>query len=173
MASVDITRSCTDNIIVDHNTLDRSHGIYHHMRRLGVAHFNLIYVIFFYRYRHGLINGNLTKSAMAVAQSKVGTMIKALSGLEDDIDALDVSVADMKRQLLISTQKEIDALFEKTRDMANAEAESIIDTARTRAEADAKKITEEATSRLKDIQKDIDTNFDDAVKDVVATILKP
>lgn len=110
---------------------------------------------------------------MAVAQSKVGTMIKALGGLEDDIDSLDVSVAEMKRQMLIRTQKEIDVLFEKTRDMANAEAEGIIDDARAAAESDAKKITAKAAARLKDIQKGIDANFEDAVKDVVSTILKP
>ena len=110
---------------------------------------------------------------MAVAQSKVGTMIKALSGLEDDIDSLDVSVADMKRQMSIRTQKEIDALFEKTREMATAEAEDIINAARANAEANAKKISAEAAARLKDIQKDIDANFEDAVKDAVSTILKP
>ena len=110
---------------------------------------------------------------MAVAQSKVGTMVKALSGLEDDIDSLDVSVADMKRQMLIRTQKEIDTLFEKTREMATAEAEDIINTARANAEASAKEITAKAAARLEDIQKDIDANFEDAVRDVVSIILKP
>lgn len=125
------------------------------------------------KHRHGLINGSLAGSAMAVAQSKVGTMIKALSGLEDDIDSLDVSVAEMKRQMSMRTQKEIDTLFEKTREMATAEAEGIIDAARASAEARAKKIAAEAAARLEGIQKDIDANFEDAVKDVVSIILKP
>ena len=99
-------------------------------------------------------------------------MIKALGTLEDDIDSLDSKVADMKRQLSLRTQKEIDTLLEKTQEMATAEAEEIIKSARTKATAEAKKITAQADSQLKKIQSNIDAGFDDAVRDVVDIILK-
>lgn len=110
---------------------------------------------------------------MAVTQSKVGIMVKALNVLEEDIDSLDGTVSDMKRQLNLSAQAKYDDLMEKTRQMATAEAESIIEEARVKATAEAEKIGAQAESRLEEISADIDTGFEDAVKDAVSMILKP
>ena len=110
---------------------------------------------------------------MAVAESKVASIIKALGGLEDNLDSLDSKVAEMKRQLAVKTQKETDALYEKTRQMASAEAEVIISEARQKADAEAARISQEADSRLKDIQTGIDAGFEDAVGVVVSTVMEP
>ncbi len=110
---------------------------------------------------------------MAVAESKVGGIIAALSGLEDNIDTLNASLADMKRQMSILAQKETDRLYERTREMATAEAEGIIADARAKAEAEAARISEEAAAKLEKIRADIDAGFEDAVETVVSTIMKP
>lgn len=100
-------------------------------------------------------------------------MIKALGGLEDDLDDLDTKVADMKRQMLVKTQKEIDALYGKVREAANAEAEATIAKAREEADAEAARISKEADSRLEDVRAGIDAGHDDAVGIVVDTVTKP
>lgn len=110
---------------------------------------------------------------MAVAESKVAVVIKALGALEDDLDSLDSKMAEMKRQLTVKTQKETDSLYEKTRQMASAEAEAIISEARRKADSEAARISQEADSRLKDIQAGIDAGFEDAVGVVVSTVMKP
>lgn len=110
---------------------------------------------------------------MAVAESKVADIIKALGGLEDDLDSLDSKVADMKRQLAVRAQKEADALYESVREKASAEAEGIIGEAREKASAEAAKISKEADSRLEEIRASIDAGFDDAVSVVVSTVMKP
>ena len=110
---------------------------------------------------------------MAVAESKVAGIIKALGALEDDLDSLDSKVAEMKRQLNVKAQKETDSLYEKTRQMANAEAEAIISEARKKADSEAARISQEADSRLKEIRAGIDAGFEDAVEVVVSTVMKP
>ena len=110
---------------------------------------------------------------MAMAESKVGKIVAALGQLEDDLDSLNSTVADMKRQMSIRVQKETDVLYEKTRGMATAEAEGIISAAREKATAEASRISDDAASKLEKIRADIDAGFDEAVGIVVSAIMTP
>jgi len=107
-----------------------------------------------------------------VETSKVDVIIKALSGLEDDIDSLNAKVADMKKNLQGKTQKEIDSLLEQVRQMATKEAERIINDARDKAKAQAQQILKSGDAQVEKMKKQIDTKFDEAVEHVVSTILK-
>ena len=109
---------------------------------------------------------------MSMAESKVTGIIKSLNVLEDDIDSLNSKVGDMKKQLSVKAQNEIDALMEKTREMATKEAEVMINTSKEKATAESAKIAQEGESKLSEIQAKIDANFDEAVKHVVSTVLK-
>lgn len=108
----------------------------------------------------------------SVAESKVTGIIKSLNALEDDIDSLNSKVGDMKKQLSVKALSEIDNLFEKTREMATKEAEVIINASKEKATAESAKITQEGDVKLSELQSNIDANFDEAVKDVVSTVLK-
>ena len=55
---------------------------------------------------------------------KVDGIIKSLSELESKIDSVNLSLADMKKTLNSTVQREIDSLLEQTRKMAYSEAES-------------------------------------------------
>ena len=72
-----------------------------------------------------LINGfkGVVYIMSSMAESKVTGIIQSLNGLEDDLDSLNSKVADMKKQLSLKAQSEIDTLLEKTREMATKEAE--------------------------------------------------
>jgi len=107
-----------------------------------------------------------------VAESKVTGIIKSLNALEDDLDSLTGKVSDMKKQLTVKTLGEIDALLEKTREMATKEAEVIINAAKEKANAESVKITQEGDSKLAEIESNTNAHFDDMVKHVVSTILK-
>ena len=105
-------------------------------------------------------------------ESKVSGIIKSLTELEGDLDSLDGKVTDMKKQLLLKAPSKVDALLEKTRDMATAEAETIINTAKEQATAESAKIDQQCKTRLEEIQSGIDANFDKAVDHVISTVLK-
>ena len=107
-----------------------------------------------------------------LAESKVTEIVKSLSALEDDLDSLNGKVADMKKQLSVKAQTEIDTLLEKTREMATKEAEIIINAAKEKATAASAKISQEGDAKLAEIQSSVDANFDEAVKHVVSTVLK-
>ncbi len=107
-----------------------------------------------------------------MAESKVTGIIKSLNVLEDDIDSLNSKVGDMKKQLSVKAQNEIDALMEKTREMATKEAEVMINASKDKATAESAKIAQEGEAKLSEIQSKIDANFDEAVKHVVSTVLK-
>ena len=107
-----------------------------------------------------------------MAESKVSEIVKSLSALEDDLDSLNSKVADMKKQLSVKAQTEIDALLEKTREMATKEAEIIINAAKEKATAESAKISQEGDTKLAEIQSTVDANFDEAVSHVVSTVLK-
>ena len=107
-----------------------------------------------------------------MAESKVTEIVKSLSSLEDDLDSLNSKVADMKKQLSVKAQTEIDTLLEKTREMATKEAEIIINAAKEKATAESAKISQEGETKLAEIQSNVDANFDEAVKHVVSTVLK-
>ncbi len=107
-----------------------------------------------------------------MAESKVTGIIKSLSSLENDLDSLNGKVADMKKQLNVKALGEIDTLLEKTREIATKEAEIIINASKEKATAESAKITQEGEAKLSEIQSSIDANFDEAVKQVVSTVLK-
>ncbi len=107
-----------------------------------------------------------------MAESKVTGIIKSLNVLEDDIDSLNSKVGDMKKQLSVKAQNEIDALMEKTREMATKEAEVMINASKEKATAESAKIAQEGEAKLSEIQAKIDASFDEAVKHVVSTVLK-
>jgi len=108
----------------------------------------------------------------SMAESKVTGIIKSLNALEDDLDSLTSKVGDMKKQLTMKSQSEIDNLLEKTREMATKEAEVVINTSKEKATAESIKIAQEGDAKLSEIQSNIDANFDEAVKHVVSTVLK-
>ena len=107
-----------------------------------------------------------------MAESKVTGIVKSLNILEDDLDSLNSKVGDMKKQLSVKAQTEIDNLLEKTREMATKEAEVIINASKEKASAESVKITQQGDAKLSEIQSNIDANFDEAVKHVVSTVLK-
>ena len=109
---------------------------------------------------------------MSMAESKVTGIVKSLNMLEDDLDSLSSKVSDMKKQLSIKTQAEIDNLLEKTREIATKEAEIAINASKEKANAESEKIAQEGESKLSEIQSKVDANFDEAVKHVVSTVLK-
>jgi len=107
-----------------------------------------------------------------MAESKVVGIMKSLSALEDDLDSLNSKVGDMKKQLFVKAQTEIDSLLEKTREIATKEAEIIINASKEKATAESVKIAQEGDAKLSEIQSNVGANFDEAVKHVVSTILK-
>ncbi len=107
-----------------------------------------------------------------MAESKVTGIIKSLNALEDDLDSINSKVSDMKKQLTVKTQNEIDAILEKTREMATKEAEVIINASKEKATVESAKIAQEGEAKLSEIQSNVDANFDKAVKHVVLTVLK-
>ena len=107
-----------------------------------------------------------------MAESKVTGIIKSLNALEDDLDSLNSKVGDMKKQLSVKAITEIDNLLEKTREMATKEAEVIINTSKDNTTAESAKIAQEGDVKLSELQSRIDANFDEAVKNVVSTVLK-
>ncbi len=108
----------------------------------------------------------------SMAESKVTGIIQSLSALEDDLDSLNSKIAEMKKQLSIKAQTEIDKILEKTREMATKEAEVIINASKDKANAESAKIAQEGEAKLSEITSKIDSNFDEAVKHVVSTVLK-
>jgi V/A-type H+-transporting ATPase subunit G/H len=107
-----------------------------------------------------------------MAESKVTGIIQSLSGLENDLDSLKSKVTEMKKQLFVKAQTEIDSLLDKTREMATNEAEVIINASKEKANAESVKIGQNGEARLSEITSKIDTNFDEAVRNVVSTVLK-
>ncbi|MCH7877327.1 MAG: hypothetical protein IIA20_03725 [Thaumarchaeota archaeon] len=107
-----------------------------------------------------------------MAESKVSGIIKTLNALENDLDSINTKVSDMKKQLAVKTQKEIDVLLKEIQEMATKEAEVIINASKKKATAESAKITQEGEAKLSEIQSNVDANFDKAVKHVVSTVLK-
>ena len=107
-----------------------------------------------------------------MAESKVTGIIKTLNALENDLDSINTKVSDMKKQLAVKTQNEIDVLLKEIQEMATKEAEVIINASKKKATAESAKITQEGEAKLSEIQSNVDANFDKAVKHVVSTVLK-
>ena len=108
----------------------------------------------------------------SMAESKVTGIIQSLNGLEDDLDSLNSKVGDMKKQLSLKAQNEIDSLLEKTREMATKEAETIINASKEKANTESAKIAQDGEAKLSEINSKIDAGFDEAVRQVVSTVLK-
>jgi len=108
----------------------------------------------------------------SMAESKVTGIIQSLNGLEDDLDSLNTKVAEMKKQLSVKAQNEIEKLLEKTREMATKEAEIIIDASKSKATAESTKFAQDGEAKLSEIQSNIEANFDEAVRHVMSTVLK-
>ena len=108
----------------------------------------------------------------SMAESKVTGIIQSLSGLEDDLDSLNSKVGDMKKQLSLKAQTEIDNLLEKTREMATQEAETIINASKEKANTESAKIAQDGEAKLSEINSKIQAGFDEAVRQVVSTVLK-
>ena len=110
--------------------------------------------------------------AATATPGKIDTIIKALSGLESNIDSLNEKLADMKKELNQKAQKEIDKLPEKVTQMATKEAEVIITESREKANSESQRIMTAGDLNLKDVQNKIDAKFNEAVDIVVSTVLK-
>ena len=110
--------------------------------------------------------------AVTATPGKVDTIIKALSGLESNIDSLNEKLADMKKELNQKAQKEIDKLQEEVTQMATKEAEVIITESREKANSESQRIMTTGDLNLKDVQNKIDAKFNEAVDIVVSTVLK-
>ena len=108
-----------------------------------------------------------------VADSKVSKIIKSLAELENDLDSLNLKVADMKKGLSARAQKEIESAHAQVTQMAIKEAEAMISETKARAESQAKKIASEGSAKLDKTKAAIDSKFNEAVDSVVSTILKP
>src|SRR3989344_3012457 len=109
----------------------------------------------------------------AVADSKVSKIIKSLSELENNIDSLNEKVADIKKTLVSKTQTELESLQSQVSQMAIKEAESIISETKVKAEQQSKKIAAEGEAKLANLKSTVESKFNEAVDDVVSTILKP
>lgn len=111
-------------------------------------------------------------TSTTVAPGTVDKIIKALSGLESDIDSLNENLADMKKQLNQKAQNEIEQLKEQVIQLATKEAETIISEYREKAKSESQRILASGDVNLKDVQDKIDTKFNEAVDHVVSTVLK-
>ena len=116
--------------------------------------------------------GSKQVASATAAPSKVDGIIKALSGLESDIDSLNQNLAEMKKELNQKAQHEIDSLKEQVIQMATKEAETIISQAREKAKSEGQRISTAGDVNLKDVQDKIDAKFNEAVDHVVSTVLK-
>jgi V/A-type H+/Na+-transporting ATPase subunit G/H len=116
----------------------------------------------------------ITKEILStsVEPGTVDKIIKALSGLESNLDSLNENLVDMKKQLNQKALKEIDQLREQVIQMATKEAESIISEASEKAKSESQRILTAGDMHLKDVQNKIDTKFNEAVEHVVSTVLK-
>ena len=103
--------------------------------------------------------------------SKVQSIVKALSILENDIVSLDDTITDMKQNLKNKSQQEISQIMEQIHQLATKEAESIIEKARNEANAESDKILATGKAQLVDIKSKIEANFDEAVKQTTGMIM--
>ena len=108
----------------------------------------------------------------SVSPGTVDKIIGALNNLESNIDSLNESLGDMKKQLNQKAQKEINRLRDQITQIATKEAEIIISEAREKAKSESQRILTAGDLNLKDVQNKIDSKFNEAVDHVVSTVLK-
>lgn len=108
----------------------------------------------------------------ATSTSAVESIVKALSELENDIDAIAARVEEMKKRIMAHSNEEIEKLKQQIIAFANEEAKKIIDRAKADAEAESSAVVKEAEKSLALIRKNIDASFDRAVDAIVKTVLE-
>jgi F0F1-type ATP synthase membrane subunit b/b' len=101
----------------------------------------------------------------------VESIIKALSNLESDIDAISSKVEDLKRHLINQSKEEIEKLKQQMISSAQEEAKKIIDRARSEAEAESASISKESEENLSRIKKNINSLSDTTVDRIVKVIV--
>ena len=99
-------------------------------------------------------------------------IIKALSELEGDIDAINSKVEELKKHMIIDSNEEIEKLKQQINSTAQKEAKQIIDTAKTEAESDSVTIAKEAEENIARIRKNIDSLSDTIVNKIVKMVIK-
>lgn len=108
-----------------------------------------------------------------LAASKVDGIIKALSGLENDIEGLNEKMTLMKKNLNSQVNREIEKNMEKVTEIATKEAELLISQSKQKAQTQADSIIKSGEEKLVTIQNQINKKFDESVDYVVSTVLKP
>lgn len=99
-------------------------------------------------------------------------IIKALSELEGDLDAISSKVEELKKHMINKSQEEIDKLKQQMISNAQEEAKRIIDKARTEAEADSVIVSKESEENLARIRKNINSLSDTMIDRIVKVIVK-
>ena len=99
-------------------------------------------------------------------------IIKALSELEGDLDAISSKVEELKKQMINKSQEEIEKLKQQMISNAQEEAKQIIDKARTEAEADSVIVSKESEENLARIRKNINSLSDTMIDRIVKVIVK-
>ena len=99
-------------------------------------------------------------------------IIKALSDLEGDIDAISSKVEELKKHMIIHSNEEIEKLKQQINSAAQKEAKQIIDMAKTEAESDSVAIAKEAEENNARIRKNIDSLSDTIVNKIVKMVIK-
>ena len=99
-------------------------------------------------------------------------IIKALSELEGDLDAISSKVEELKKHMINKSQEEIDKLKQQMISNAQEEAKQIIDKARTEAEADSVIVSKESEENLARIRKNINSLSDTMIDRIVKVIVK-
>ena len=99
-------------------------------------------------------------------------IIKALSELEGDLDAISSKVEELKKHMINKSQEEIDKLKQQMISNAQEEAKQIIDKARTEEEADSVIVSKESEENLARIRKNINSLSDTMIDRIVKVIVK-
>jgi len=103
--------------------------------------------------------------------SSVEKIISALSDLEKDIDSLTNKVQDMKKRIMVNSDKEISQLREKVIEIAKTESEKIISAAKEEADEKSQKILEEGETNLSKLRENTKLTFEKSVQLVVDAVL--
>jgi F0F1-type ATP synthase membrane subunit b/b' len=99
-------------------------------------------------------------------------IIKALSELESDIDAISSRVEELKKRMINQSHEEIEKLKQQIISTAQEEAKKIVDKAKIDAEAESVVITKESEENLARIKKNIESLSDTIVDRIVKMLVK-
>jgi F0F1-type ATP synthase membrane subunit b/b' len=102
----------------------------------------------------------------------VESIIKALSELESDIDAISSRVEELKKRMINQSHEEIEKLKQQIISTAQEEAKKIVDKAKIDAEAESMVITKESEENLARIKKNIESLSDTIVDRIVKMLVK-